>query len=77
MLNGQNVLEMTEMLDHNDVTFTFHTGLGSLLQAQAGTETARDATANSKNSLITANCFSHANLPCKYCCKVANYTLMA
>ena len=77
VLDGQNVLELTEMLDHNDVTFAFHTGLRSLLQAQASTETARDTTANSKNPLITANCYSHANLPCKYSCKVANYTLMA
>ena len=72
VLNCQNVLEMTVMLDHNDVAFAFHTGLGSVLKAQAGTETAGYATANSKNPLITANCSSHANLPCKYCCKVAN-----
>ena len=72
VLDGQNVLEMTEMLDHNDVTLALHTGLGGVLKAQAGTETAGYATANSKNSLITANCYSHANLPCKYCCKVAN-----
>ena len=72
VLNCQNVLEMTEMLDHNDVTLALHTGLGGVLKAQAGTETARYATVNSKNSLITANCYSHANLPCKYCCKVAN-----
>ena len=77
MLNGQNVLQMTQMLDHNDVTFAFHTGLCSVLQAQARTETARNATVNSKNPLINANCYSHANVPCKYCCKVANEALMA
>ena len=46
MLDGQDVLEMTGMLDYNDVTLALHAGLGCLLQAEGGTETAGDATAN-------------------------------
>ena len=46
VLDGQDVLEMTGMLNYNDVTLALHTGLGCLLQAEGGTETAGDATAN-------------------------------